>query len=87
MKPLAIKENRPGGFLYLNRDNRWTGFHWCGLELRDDGALQLSSLPLFEGEALPRFAPAGPAGIAQDRDGNIYGIQVRPFGLFKYEKK
>ena len=72
MSTLAIKPERPGGFLYLNRDNRWTGFHWRGLEVRRDGALQLSSLPLFEGEPLPRVMPDGPAGIAQADDGNIF---------------
>lgn len=40
-------------FLYLNRDNRWPDFAWDGLELRQGGALQLFSLPLFEGE-LPK---------------------------------
>jgi phage tail-like protein len=63
-------------FLYLNADNRWPGFHWEGLELREDGALQLLSLPLLEGElpeeiaSLP--APDGPAGVAVDEFGTVY---------------
>ena len=63
-------------FLYLNSDNRWPGFQWDGLELRDDGGLQLFSLPCLEAPlpaavaSLP--APAGPAGIALDWGGTIY---------------
>ncbi|HZI47361.1 MAG TPA: phage tail protein I, partial [Pyrinomonadaceae bacterium] len=72
MNALATNENRLGGFLYLNRDNWWSGFRWRGLEIRRDGALQLCSLPRFEGDPLPRFIPDGPAGIARDEDGNIY---------------
>src|SRR5262245_4123913 len=72
MQELSLVKPRVENFLYLNRDNRWTGFHWHGLEVRRDGALQLSSLPFFEGEPLPRFIPEGPAGIAQDSEGNTY---------------
>lgn len=63
-------------FSYLSGDGDWPDFHREGLELRDDGALQLFSLPLLEGElpvdlgGLP--SPDGPAGIAVDVDGTIY---------------
>ena len=63
-------------FRYLNRGGVWADFHWDGLELCPDGALQLISLPALGGQtpanvaALP--APAGPAGIAIDQDGSIF---------------
>jgi phage tail-like protein len=63
-------------FTYLNREGRWRGHHWNGLEVGKDGALRLSPLPLLEGlpsdevAALPR--PEGPAGIAVDMDGTIF---------------
>ncbi len=54
----------------------WPGFQWEGLELREDGALQLFSLPLLEDilpERVPSLpAPDGPAGIAVDDFGTIY---------------
>lgn len=63
-------------FTYLNRDNRWPAFQWEGLELRSDGALQLFSVPLLEGDLPSEIenlaAPSGPAGIAVDIDGTIY---------------
>ena len=63
-------------FFYLNREGRWPGFKTSGLELRSDGVLHLSSLPLFEG-TLPdvvRSAPVpdGPAGLAIDAGGTLY---------------
>jgi DNA-binding beta-propeller fold protein YncE len=63
-------------FLNLNADNRWPRFHWQGLELRPDGALELGSLPALEGD-LPEglaglAAPDGPAGLAIDAAGTIY---------------
>ncbi len=70
-----MKENDED-FVHLNRDSRWPDFHWDGLELRPDGALQLLSVPRLEGE-LPKElgslgAPDGPGGIAVDLDGTIY---------------
>lgn len=63
-------------FSYLSGAGDWPGFRREGLELRDDGALQLDSLPLFEGELPAELATAsksdGPAGIAVDVDGTIY---------------
>lgn len=85
MQDLSLAKPRVENFLYLNRDNRWTGFHWHGLEVRRDGALQLSSLPLFEGEPLPRFIPEGAAGIAQDEEGNIYVSDPANHRLLKVE--
>jgi phage tail-like protein len=71
-----LNEESKQNFLFLNRDGRWPDFRWRGLELREDGALQLNSLPLLEGD-LPKElaaagAPAGPAGIAVDVDKTIY---------------
>ncbi len=73
MDALSLIEPRIDNFLYLNRDNKWRDFHWRGLEVRDDGALQLTPLPLFAGQPLEHIeAPEGPAGIAQAPDGTIY---------------
>ena len=63
-------------FCYLNREGGWLGFHWDGLELRDDGGLQLIALPRLETpvpaavSALPM--PTAPAGIAIQRDGSVF---------------
>jgi phage tail-like protein len=71
-----MNDTAKNNYLYLNRDGRWPGFHWDGLELRHDGALQLSQLPL-RADTLPDSvksadAPAGPAGLAIDVDGTLY---------------
>lgn len=63
-------------YFFLNREGRWPGFQWDGLELGKDGVLRLASLPLFAG-ALPdsvktATAPDGPAGLAIDCYGSIY---------------
>jgi phage tail-like protein len=63
-------------FFFLNRDGRWPGFKSSGLELRKEGALQLSSLPLYSG-TLPDAVksapiPDGPAGLAIDATGTLY---------------
>lgn len=69
-------ENTEDNFLFLNVDGRWPEFKWRGLELREDGALQLYSVPLFAGapplEPATNGIPQGPAGIAIDSDGTIY---------------
>ena len=63
-------------FLYLNRENRWAGFHRSGLVLDDAGALRLASLPLMEGPLPPELSalevPAAPAGVAIDLGGTLY---------------
>ncbi len=73
MNVFSLEGPRVDNFLYLNRDNRWPDFHWQGLQIRNDGALQLSSLPLLEGE-LPKGLkdPDGPAGIVVAPDGTTY---------------
>jgi phage tail-like protein len=63
-------------FSYLNGDGSWPDFRWEGLELNADGALELYSLPLLEGD-LPKELdnagePGGPAGIAVASNGTIY---------------
>ena len=68
-------EGNPG-FVYLNRDNVWSGFDWDGLELGSDGSLQLNSLPVLDGDLPPQSAdlplPDAVSGIAMDADGNVY---------------
>jgi|GEM_PF-641553 phage tail protein, P2 protein I family len=62
-------------FRFLNADGRWPVFKWDGLELNDDGSLQLQTVPLLDGAELfddDDQAPDGPAGIAVSRDGAIY---------------
>jgi phage tail-like protein len=63
-------------FIHLNAEGRWAGFAWSGLELRPDGTLRLASLPVLQGEVPESLdqlaAPAAPAGIALDADGNVY---------------
>ena len=71
-----MRDPDKNNFLFLNREGRWPQFQWRGLELRDDGALQLATVPLFPGR-LPdavRMAPVpdGPAGIAFDSVGTLY---------------
>src|SRR5437879_6508660 len=71
-----MREQDKNNYFFLNRQGRWPGFKWHGLELDDHGVLRLSSLPLFSG-TLPdsvksAAAPSGPAGLAIDRLGAIY---------------
>jgi phage tail-like protein len=70
--PAVSKDN----YFFLNRDGRWPRFRWRGLELRDGGALQLTSVPSLSG-ALPGAvktapSPSAPAGIAVDVTGTLY---------------
>src|SRR6266566_6432794 len=63
-------------YLYLNRDPSWHDFQMEGLETNDEGALQLSSVPLVDSD-LPKeisalAVPAAPAGVAVDVEGTIY---------------
>jgi phage tail-like protein len=57
----------PQHYRYLNRGGRWKDFHRVGLERRDDGALELQSLPRLAGTLPPgvtqRAAPEGVAGV------------------------
>ncbi len=71
-----MSEISKNNFVFLNRDGRWPGFKYCGLEIRKDGALQLSSVPLFSG-TLPADiqsapTPDGPAGLAIDVRGTLF---------------
>src|SRR5260370_36220152 len=63
-------------YCFLNGDGRWHGFSRSGLELLDDGSLQLCSLPLLTGtlpnEVKTAPVPSGPAGIAIDSGGTVY---------------
>jgi len=63
-------------FTCLNREGKWLGQHWSGLEITGDGSLQLASLPLgnaADSEALAGLpAPDGPAGVAVDGLGTVY---------------
>jgi hypothetical protein len=43
-------QNENSHFLYLNREGRWLGISWSGLELRGDGSLGLIRLPALEGD-------------------------------------
>jgi phage tail-like protein len=71
-----MSEISKNNFVFLNHDGRWPGFKCSGLEIREDGALQLSSVPLFSG-TLPAAiqsapTPDGPAGLAIDVTGTLY---------------
>lgn len=63
-------------YLYLNRDPSWHDFQMEGLEINDEGALRLSSVPLLVGD-MPKeisalAASTAPAGVAVDVEGTIY---------------
>lgn len=71
-----MTEISKNNFFYLNREGRWPGFQMSGLELRNDGVLHLSPVPLLAG-TLPDAVksapvPDGPAGVAIDAGGTIY---------------
>ncbi len=66
-----------GGFLHLNREGRWPGFHRDGLDLDAGGTLRLGALPaapvppaLVSGGA--PGAVDGPSGVAVGPDGSVY---------------
>ena len=63
-------------FLWLNREGKWLGAHWDGLEIAADGSLQLAPLALGNAADSQTLAglpgPDGPAGIAVDALGVIY---------------
>ncbi len=63
-------------YYFLNREGRWPGFQWSGLQLSEDGAIGLTPLPSLS-DTLPdsvksAASPDGPAGIAIDLSGNLY---------------
>jgi phage tail-like protein len=71
-----MRDPSDDNFLFLNRDGRWPGFHWHGLERREDGALVLATVPRRAtppSEAVASApAPCAPAGIAADGRGSLY---------------
>lgn len=71
-----MTDNGQPNFLYLNRDNCWADFEWRNLELGEDGALRLASLPVLEGKLPEEIAnvaiQTGPSGVAVGPDGTIY---------------
>ena len=82
-----MSETSKDNFLFLNIDGKWPNFNRKGLELRKDGALQLSSLPLHAGatDTSPASIPDGPAGIAVDSDGTIYFSDPKNHRVFKID--
>jgi len=76
-------------FLYLNRENQWSGFHWSGLELDQHGTLQLSSLPLLSTalqQGVTALAqPDGPSGLAIGVDGTVYWSDPHTHKIFSID--
>jgi phage tail-like protein len=71
-----MSEKSPNNYFFLNREGRWPDFQYSGLDLCDDGTLQLSSVPRLS-TPLPSAvsgasAPSRPAGIAVDCTGALY---------------
>jgi phage tail-like protein len=68
--------SRRNNFRYLNREGKWLNFHWRGLEVSAQGALQLRSSPrLADQSASPTTgvaAPVAPSGIAVDDSGRVF---------------
>jgi phage tail-like protein len=83
-----MSNNGNNNFIFLNRDNQWPDFKLNGLEIRDDGALQLYTVPLFEGtlpEELENLnAPEAPAGIAVGPDKTAYVTIPSENALFRF---
>lgn len=71
---MAPSEKR--NFLHLNRGGDWPNFVSQGLTRTPDGSVRLSSLAQLVGDQPPALqwvpAPDGPAGVAVDREGNLY---------------
>lgn len=65
----------PNNFRYLNREGRWLDFHWTGLALTPNGALELLPSPALAGTA-PTLnsvsAATAPSGVAVDSSGRIF---------------
>ena len=63
-------------FRYLNREGKWLDFHWSGLELTPQGALQLVSAPRLVEEHISDSTtaapPEAPSGIAVDHTGRVF---------------
>ncbi|MEA2758075.1 MAG: hypothetical protein QOH65_688 [Methylobacteriaceae bacterium] len=68
-------QSQSGNFRYLNRSGKWLDFHWRGLELTPQGALQLRSAPRLSSPlqaSTAAAAPDGPGGIAVDQAGRVF---------------
>ena len=76
-------------FMNLNRESSWPEFHWEGVELLEDGSLQLYSLPRLERTTpedvrlLP--SPEAPTGIAIANDGIIYFSDPSGHRIMKHD--
>src|SRR5215467_8866019 len=71
-----MSETNPNNYFFLNREGRWPHFQHSGLDLRSDGVLQLSGVPLLS-TSLPNAVknapiPDGPAGVAADCTGALF---------------
>lgn len=81
-----MSETSEDNFLFLNIDGNWPNFNSRGVEVRDDGALQLQTLPLLTGPTPTGMtSPDGPAGIAVDSDGTIYFSDPRNHRILKID--
>jgi phage tail-like protein len=69
-------QSRRSNFRYLNREGRWLNFHWRGLEVSAQGALQLRSAPRLADQSASQSrgvtAPIAPSGIAVDDSGRVF---------------
>jgi hypothetical protein len=76
-------------FFYLNLENRWPLFVLHGLEIDKDGSLTLARVPEVESsEEITLQRPEEfevPAGIATDKEGNIYLSDPVEDRIFKYD--
>jgi phage tail-like protein len=63
-------------FRYLNREGKWLNFHWNGLEVSPEGALQLLPSPALLDENATQLSdsitPHAPSGIAGDNSGRVF---------------
>jgi phage tail-like protein len=63
-------------YFFLNSDGVWPGFQRRSLELSENGALGLATVPAFAGVLPPALktapVPDGPSGLAMDNLGTLY---------------
>ena len=84
-----MSENGQRNFRFLNVDGHWPVFKWEGLQLNEDGSLQLQTVPLLDGAEL--FADAdvnsdyGPAGIAVSGEGTIFFSSPRTHQVLRVD--
>jgi phage tail-like protein len=70
----VIAPGDPQHHRYLNRNGRWQDFERVGLDLRDDGALELAALPRLDGPP-----PAGLADLGAPK--GLAGVVALPGGV------